>query len=622
MLTAARFSRICATLVGAVSLAAVIAAGQTIAGCDLGAPVSPGNAAPTSSECTGDGGSLDLGCLALPSTDLFAQPEFDVFAWNSFVALNWPAVIPDKNNYQRGIPNKGQTFLDAASTDLLVWETYAEKRELFFHGLTPAPDPGPWNKCVQYGMPPGGPEHRTACAGRISGRTLLQPVKTPFDALDETVEVASEALEDPNVLCQGHTPNACPGSPCCKVNGMPVGPRVWMGRPTTDAPPPVGSKTGVQPVVYEVKVNYDFYDYVRTNKYYDDRIKSNAALAGVINLPVRTSATRFPSASFQPANAPRQYSAYECAQQYPTSVDPTGSQLPCRSGSVHLKAAWIWLADSLEDVPAKVAAKYHISEARYFKGEQDGAVEFEEGAFGLIGLHIIQRIHTQIKRTNPRPTVQRGQTNAVGGAFVFATWEHVDNESAGFTYSNYLPHSVPDPSAVAAGYYPTPPNAISVQRKFPMLNSTCQVNQQVHAAIKSENPDSVWLNYALIGAQFIPAEQDANPIGQTYYLANLVIETNDGLQEFQGQLPQLTPIASYDRVPANETYQYRRNGANTAYQYKSRGKSYRGTNMGGCMGCHGVAQLNGSAFSYVLLLGQAGASPDSELSFEVPTEPQ
>ena len=402
---------------------------------------------------------------------------------------------------------------------------------------------------------------------------------------------------------------------------MPVGPRVWRGRPKTDSPPPVGSNTGVQPVVYEVKVNYDFYDYVRANQYYDDRIKSKAALAGVINLPVRTSATRFPPASFQPANAPRRYSAYDCAQQYPTSVDPTGNQLPCRSGSIHLKAAWIWLADSLEEVPPEVAAKYHIAEALYVKGEKDGAVELEDGAFGLIGLHIIQRIHTQTKHDIPQLTVQRGQTSAVGGAFIFSTWEHINNDSAGFTYSNYLPHSVPDSSNVAAGYYPTPSNAISVRRKFPMLNDTCQVNQQVHAAIKSENPDSVWLNYALIGTQFIPVEQDEDPMGQTYYLANLVIETNEGLQEFQGQPPQLTPIASYDRVLANETYQYQRTAANTVFQYKSRGSKYKGTNMGGCMGCHGVAQLKGAAFSFVLLLGQAGASADSELRFDVPAEP-
>jgi hypothetical protein len=46
-----------------------------------------------------------------------------------------------------------------------------------------------------------------------------------------------------------------------------------------------------------------------------------------------------------------------------------------------------------------------------------------------------------------------------------------------------------------------------------------------------------------------------------------------------------------------------------------------GYNMGGCMGCHGVAQSRGFSFSFVLLGGQAGADVDTEKNFTVPPQP-
>lgn len=41
------------------------------------------------------------------------------------------------------------------------------------------------------------------------------------------------------------------------------------------------------------------------------------------------------------------------------------------------------------------------------------------------------------------------------------------------------------------------------------------------------------------------------------------------------------------------------------------GSSKGGVNMGGCMGCHGIAQLNGYTFSFVSQDGQRGAGIDT-----------
>ena len=43
--------------------------------------------------------------------------------------------------------------------------------------------------------------------------------------------------------------------------------------------------------------------------------------------------------------------------------------------------------------------------------------------------------------------------------------------------------------------------------------------------------------------------------------------------------------------------------------------------MGGCMGCHGVAQQLGYSFSFVLLGNQSGAAIDTQQEAEIPPNP-
>src|SRR4029453_3754809 len=95
------------------------------------------------------------------------------------------------------------------------------------------------------------------------------------------------------------------------------------------------------------------------------------------------------------------------------------------------------------------------------------------------------------------------------------------------------------------------------------LPTTQALDLQVQASLSN----SVWKNYRLIGTQFLAmdvrhpnAEQRSTPAGQPLYLANLVIETNRGLQQFQGQPPGQTPNANFFKegkpngVPKNFTF--------------------------------------------------------------------
>jgi len=599
--------------------------------------------------CQPDGGTLQLDCPAFPNTSPTKQPQWDTFAWNSFIAANWPALDPEKNNEQRGFPDLQQSFVNAESDSLLVWETFKEKREVFFYPPDPnhpPPDPGPWNQAPHYGPlvnpPPlckdlnvkGSEAQRffgLGSAGKDAPnprRFFGQGSKGVFNTEDETVEVLSEALETPVELCGGFTTNPCSakgsGTPDCScVHGLPVAPHLWKGAGFA------------QPVVYEVKVNYDFYQYVVDNSYYVDTVKNAARKASSLQLPFRTS---WPSQTG--GGIPRGVFGYDsqaCLANYKQAKNNT-YLTPCPIGSVQIKTAWIPLRKGVDDF-----SKYHTTEAAYFKTEKDGETKcMSYATFGLVGIHIIQRIHA---RTGDSPF-------SPGGTFVFATWEHVDNDKAGFRYSNYYfgPQPPPLGSTPPSGtYYPQRSDALPVTRKYPILNGTQAVNEKVHAAIRAVDPKSVWLNYQLIGTQFQPIDIDQPPvsppgcdlygddwgkfkendptcIGQPLYLANLVLETNEGLQHFQGLPPTVTAVPPFNQeshyispghVPSNPSKSaFKRDGHNVVFSPGGNYFAKQGYNMGGCMGCHGVAQAKGTSFSFVLLNGQAGADVDTQKHFD------
>ncbi|HMB53321.1 MAG TPA: hypothetical protein VKU40_08395, partial [Thermoanaerobaculia bacterium] len=75
---------------------------------------------------------------------LAAGPTFDAWAWSTFAAMNWPAKQESGDpatyptGYARGVPDLSASFAAAADDDVLVWETFKEKRELFQPTDTPA----------------------------------------------------------------------------------------------------------------------------------------------------------------------------------------------------------------------------------------------------------------------------------------------------------------------------------------------------------------------------------------------------------------------------------------------------------------------------------------------------
>ncbi|MEM7481915.1 MAG: hypothetical protein AAF481_12140 [Acidobacteriota bacterium] len=589
-------------------------------------------------QCTQPIDQVVVDCPALPDTlptynfqtDTPSAADYESFAWRSFIALNWPARIPSNQTspqFARGFPDYNQTFLGAAYDDVGVWESWREKRELFFYGtnLSAPPTPNPptpptWNGPTDYGNNAYVPPIVTCPGSNVTPddfhRTLGAVTKA--NSLDEALEVPSQA--NPNASVTG------------AVAGAAVEPQVFE---TVNG--------NLQSLLFEVKLNYDYYTYTRIEGLFQDSVATPLAAAnGMPGVPT----INFPCRGFRDA------SSNQCASYFDQALNPTApnyrveecvaenanlSDHPCVSGTIQTKSGWKLLTQ------AEINSQdFHTTEAIYYLSNDNvpGGICLETGTFGLIGFHIIQK------------TV--GQPY-----YLYATWEHDDNETAGFSYSNFfLGGVVPSGQNVSAGYYP-PLNGslIPVKREAGrILSGTQTTNQNFHNAFgcSGANPP-VWCNYRLIGTQFIPLDArpgcDQNPtstncntpfedFGQPFYLANLVVETNWGLQNFQGTPPGIANVNIPAAFTPTDGYQHGRNGSranyvannaitfnrslynagyhrmasqpNPANQPLAYGAVF---NMGGCMGCHGVSQSAGYDFSFVLKRGQSGSKPETANGF-------
>ncbi|MCP9765625.1 hypothetical protein [Lacihabitans soyangensis] len=233
-----------------------------------------------------------------------------------------------------------------------------------------------------------------------------------------------------------------------------------------------------------------------------------------------------------------------------------GISLPCgdlktkKTGAIEIKTAW------RELTPKDDSTKFFRRKVIRFV-EKAGKFYYQNKEYALIGIHIIHKTNNYED-------------------FVFATWEHVGVEKDGMGYEE-----LNNGNEVGKFYKDYP-------RLHPIADITDQSTAYVHAQLKKMNPKSIWQNYRLVGVQAKPTN-DQNSF--SFFLANYVIESDSTLGNFQG---------SGIGTPHDK-------GNNTLY----RGKR---VSMGGCQGCHGVAQTNlGTDFSFLLdNVGKPVPNPDPD----------
>jgi hypothetical protein len=307
-------------------------------------------------------------------------------------------------------------------------------------------------------------------------------------------------------------------------------------------------------ILYEAKVSRAVFDYANAYKFTACDNKGNCpTLAALRNKTISNLA---------------QYGGI-------CSADPSIVSLPCGDlnvagdpgeGAIEIKAAW-------RQLTAEEAAshRFYMRKVIFYTGNPFTPQQYNNALYGLVALHIIHK-------TRSFPT------------FVFASWEQVDN------YDDVNNRNPEELRFVNTG---TPLPSIPVMRAHPINSPILPVNAAVHALFKAEDPDTVWQYYKLIGVQAMPvagpppATAPADALSY-YYLANIVVETNQTLQNFFGKAP--TGVV----MPFQNVYL---NGAP--------GSPFQ---MGGCQGCHGTqGQSIGGDMSRLI-----GAAPSNSTQ---PPEP-
>jgi hypothetical protein len=232
--------------------------------------------------------------------------------------------------------------------------------------------------------------------------------------------------------------------------------------------------------------------------------------------------------------------------------------LPCgdedgNEGATEIKLAFRKL-DSLKDDARRFITKEVVV---FLQDSVTNAIYASVDVYGLIGMHIIHK-----SKNYP--------------SFIFASFEQADVRNA-----NMQTFGIDTVLVDTTMYSTVDPHRLNpvIERVIP--ESIQKVNEKIRECIVALNPDSKWQYYQLIGVQANPTDYSNRNSDNNYFMANYVVESDLLLTNFHGSFTD----------PFNDTIQ----------NVVAYGKSY---NMGGCMGCHGQAQVKfGTDFSFIVNAG-------------------
>jgi hypothetical protein len=524
-----------------------------------------------------------------------ATPEqASAFAWQEFIALNWPAGPQDGRPDQREAPSKSCRFGDPSpDCNLLVWETFRGKVEIFPGGINPPPgyagstQADSWGydalPAYDYGV------SVAACDVKQAKDT------TPWVNLDETDQITLD-----NMYAGVVKPESSPGN------------------------------TAPQLIRFLAKANRSQYVYVTDNSDPND-----------------------PFAQWWSAIPPDVVSDTKAYLAQNQSSPPAGSKtlVSLPDGTIEAKAGWRPLNRS------EIASRrFHMQTVRFYEGPQTAPC-YRDATWGLVALHIIQKTPsapyfiyatfeqaenildsrgrpiedadgkivaspepaTQVCLVDPVPSPPKmGQeAPSVSGSVILtadpATCQPLPNASycgAPGSQLYYRNKTFPPPNN-----QPSEGNICVDKRDNAIPDYVIEANHRAHEAIASyltQNNirNSPWLAYKLVNVQYFPYDKipdpkapngspytasppftATNPAPSSYYQANIVVETNRSLQLFAGGLsPNISTEWNQDGSPHKNSYYG--------------GHFY---NMGGCMGCHGSQGQNPAGmagdFSVILARG-------------------
>jgi len=502
-----------------------------------------------------------------------------LFAWNAFIALNWPAAAN-----KRDTPDTSKFF--GGDVSPLVWETMRNKVEIY---------PGNGNQKV-------GPHGAT-----IAAQSPFKATNPPDFGYDEATDYiyapAAVGTGDGRIAaCAGQSPKAQPSwlsldeTTQIKVN------QTFAGiLPATDA---TGANRAPQLIRYMVKANRALYQNIVANQFWYKGAPLNTAI-----LNFRTALSKG-----QAANPAVPF--VEFSPQLATTPIAT-------TNTIELKGAWRPLTAA-----EKASGRFHTATIRYYESNAAGVPCYREDVWGLIGLHIIQKTPTApwfIWATFEQADNILDQN---GKPIEDADGNVVNAQSSPTTPAlKLIPASAgKDPAVVLSdpqapyctnpggrlffrespeeSNLPSGGNICVNQRWHDISPYVVSINQLAHQTIKNYigqhgMSDSPWLYYKLVNVQPVPFDKSEINSGSNdaaiYYTANAVIETDYTLGHYSGQI---APSGAPTDFAPDGTTPFK----NIVFlPFQGSGAFPTPLNMGGCTGCHASAALRGTDFSFSLV---------------------
>jgi len=504
-----------------------------------------------------------------------------VFAWQEFIALNWPAVAQTGASGDRETPDTTKPFgqVDPTLGTPLVWETFRHKVEIY--PGTGIPHGGAnYDALPQYIYNPGNVHTND---GQVQPCGVAAP-NTPWNNLDEKSEIGLDQI----------FAGAAPGEP-------------FPG----------------QQILFQAKANRVEYNYVFQNGWY--------------------------AAGSAPTAATMNY--LQANNQSPPPGSTNLVSFP--NGTIELKAAWRQLTAA-----EQASGRFHTATVRFYQ-QLTNYPCYQDAEWGLVALHIIQKtptapyfIYATFGQADNLLTEAGTPVEDENGTLLAN--QTADPLDPLITSQNAVSANPPTPSSVQtltpamahSGppanrlYYVNTPGNTSEPQGFVYVNrrihsipdTVIGVNQTAHEAIMAYNQannlsGSPWLYYKLVSVQWQPIDKPTPGVdytaadAATYYQANIVVETDYNLQVFSGRFqqgnqggcpppPPPTPGGATVCDPSNPSNTKNIIGLITDFNFdgtptKNVIANQQEFNMGGCMGCHGNAQVDsGADFSFILLGAQ------------------
>ena len=529
------------------------------------------------------------------------------FAWQEFIALNWPAATQtgryDPPQAGRDQPSSKCGFGDlSAGCALLVWETFRSKVENF---------PG-------RGQPPGYVPRTSSLAASYGYDALPQyqyqkPVlpcdpsqandPVPWVNLDETDQITLDNM---------HAGIVDPKQQQSSGNSMPTLIRFLAKANRTEY---------TYVAANQWWGGLSFNAIIQTKKFLRQQMKSPpAGGSDEVSLPVGTIEIK---AGWRPLNKLEEMSGHfhtQTVRFYEAMGNPQDPTTP----ACYRDAVWGLVA--LHIIQKTASAPYFVyatfEQADNLLTKVGESVEDVDG--NIVQSPGLTATSPQVCLSDPKPSGQ-GITPSTSGKVLLTDdpEQLIPAQCNPSPAANYCASPGSQLYYVnAAQHQPVPYSGkICVnQRDQPIPDYVIGANKSAHAAIadylqKSGTKTAPWLFYKLVNVQYFPFDKivtnPANPNGSvyvasrpfsatnpapsSYYLANIVVETNRSLQLFSGTLsPDLTTQWNQDGTPHKNVYYGAANQAT--------GQSY---NMGGCMGCHAAqGQAQAGDFSVILARGR------------------